>query len=98
MQGSMERVLWFIIAGSRGGYNRARILRLLAERPRNAHQIAERLGLNYKTVMHHLKLLQRHDLVVNPVEGSYGSPYFLSKQMEHYLPVLERIVKEELER
>ncbi|MFQ5839074.1 MAG: ArsR/SmtB family transcription factor [Thermoplasmata archaeon] len=92
----MERVLWFLIAGSRGGYNRARILKLLAERPRNAHQIAEKLGLNYKTVVHHLKLLLRHDLVVNPIKDEYGAPYFLSKQMEHYLSGLDRILEEEM--
>ncbi len=92
----MERVLWFLIAGSRGGYNRARILRLLAERPCNAHQIAEKLGLNYKTVIHHLDLLLRHDLVVNPMRDTYGSPYFLSKQMEHSLPVLEEILEQEM--
>ncbi|MFQ6013061.1 MAG: ArsR/SmtB family transcription factor [Thermoplasmata archaeon] len=90
----MERVLWFLIAGSRGGPNRARILQALGERPSNPHQLAERLGLNYKTVTHHLRLLERHELVVNAAEGSYGSPYFLSKLMEHYLPLLEEIVEE----
>ncbi len=92
----MERVLWYLIAGTRGGYNRARILRLLATKPRNAHQISEELSLNYKTVIHHLDLLIKHQLVVKPVEDAYGSPYFLSKQMEHYMPVLERILVEEM--
>lgn len=90
----MERVLWYLIAGTRGGYNRARILRLLAHRPSNAHQIAEELSLNYKTVTHHLELMGKHELVVKAVEDAYGAPYFLSKVMEHYLPVLEKIMKE----
>ncbi len=93
----MERVLWFLIAGSRGGYNRARILKLLEERPRNAHQIAEGLELNYKTVVHHLEIMLRHELVVNPAKEEYGSPYFLSKLMEHFMPVLEEILKEVME-
>lgn len=92
----MERVLWYLIAGTRGGYNRARILRLLARRPCNAHQIAEELGLNYKTVTHHLELLRRHELIVKAVDDAYGAPYFLSKLMEHYLPVLEKIIEEEM--
>ncbi len=91
----MERVLWYLIAGTRGGYNRARLLKLLAQKPRNAHQVAEGLGLNYKTVIHHLEILQRHQLVVKAVEDAYGSPYFLSKQMEHYMPALEKIIEEE---
>lgn len=94
----MERVLWYLIAGTRGGYNRARIVRLLAKRPFNAHQIAEELKLNYKTVTHHLELLQRHEIVVKGVDEAYGSPYFLTKMMEHNLPVLEEILKEEMER
>ncbi|MDX1534932.1 MAG: winged helix-turn-helix domain-containing protein [Thermoplasmata archaeon] len=90
----MERVLWFLVAGSKGGPNRARILMALSERPSNPHQLSERLELNYKTVTHHLRLLERHELVVNAAEGSYGSPYFLSKLMEHYLPVLQEIMEE----
>ncbi len=90
----MERVLWFLIAGSRGGLNRARILKALSDRPSNPHQLSERLELNYKTVTHHLGLLERHELVVNASEGSYGSPYFLSKLMEHYLPLLEEMMEE----
>ncbi len=92
----MQRVLWYLIAGTRGGYNRARIVQLLARRPANAHQIAEELGLNYKTVTHHLELLQRHEVVVKGVDEAYGSPYFLTKMMEHNLPVLEEILDEEL--
>ncbi len=91
----MERVLWFLIAGSRGGVNRARILKALSARPSNPHQLSERLELNYKTVTHRLGLLERHELVVNASEGSSGSPYFLSKLMEHYLPLLEEIVEED---
>lgn len=93
----MERIVWFLLAGSRGGYNRARILRLLAREPANAHQIAERLGLNYKTVTHHLDILLRHELVVKAEADAYGSPYFLSSIMEHYLHILDRVLKEESE-
>ncbi len=35
----VERVLWFLIAGSRGGHSRARILQALAERPSNPHPL-----------------------------------------------------------
>jgi transcriptional regulator, ArsR family len=55
----METVLWQALAGTRGGPNRARILRLLEERPRNANQLAEELDLAYNTVRHHLDVLER---------------------------------------
>jgi DNA-binding transcriptional ArsR family regulator len=48
----MEMVLWQALAGTRGGPNRARILKALDERPRNANQLAEDLELAYNTVQH----------------------------------------------
>ena len=41
----MDTVLWQTLAGTRGGPNRARILRALDERPRNANRLAEDLDL-----------------------------------------------------
>jgi DNA-binding transcriptional ArsR family regulator len=50
----MEAVLWQVLAGTRGGPNRARLLRAVDDRPRNANQLAEALDLDYKTIEHHL--------------------------------------------
>ena len=38
----MKRLLWYLIAGTKGGVNRARIIKCLQERPYNANQIAEK--------------------------------------------------------
>ncbi|MEK6988099.1 MAG: winged helix-turn-helix domain-containing protein, partial [Candidatus Thermoplasmatota archaeon] len=54
----MDRRLWYLIAGTRGGINRARILWSLRNRPHNANDLAEFLGLDYKTVRHHLDILR----------------------------------------
>ena len=42
----MEAALWYVLTGTRGGENRIRLLRALDERPRNANQLAEDLGLD----------------------------------------------------
>ncbi|QCW01981.1 winged helix-turn-helix domain-containing protein [Natrinema pallidum] len=55
----MEKALWYLIAGTRGGENRARIIRALEVKPRNANQLAEELEVDYNTVRHHLELLER---------------------------------------
>jgi len=47
----MEAALWFVLSGTRGGANRARILRAVDQRPRNPNQLAEALDLNYDTVI-----------------------------------------------
>jgi hypothetical protein len=40
-------VLWYLLVGTRGGVNRARIIRTIADRPRNANKLADHLDLDY---------------------------------------------------
>lgn len=77
----MKKVLWWLILGTRGGLNRAKIIKKLNERPYNAHQLAEKLNLNYRTIRHHIKILEDSDLVKSTGE-KYGKMYFLSETME----------------
>ncbi|MCE4610596.1 MAG: winged helix-turn-helix domain-containing protein [Desulfurococcales archaeon] len=73
----VDLIVRWLIELSRGGRSRARILRLLKEKPMNPHQIARELGLNYHTVTRHLEILEKHGLVVR-VEKRYGAPYILT--------------------
>jgi DNA-binding transcriptional ArsR family regulator len=77
----MRRVIWWLIVGTKGGVNRARIIRALKERPYNANQLTELLGLDYKTVRHHIKVLQDNKIITEMGKG-YGAVYFLSPEME----------------
>lgn len=77
----MNRLLWWLLAGTRGGANRARIIMTLNERPDNANQLAETLGLDYKTIRHHLDILLKHGIIVTQGDG-YGRMFFLSRDME----------------
>lgn len=88
----MEKVLWYLLAGTRGGANRARIIRSLAERPKNANQLAEELDVSYKTVRHHLDLLVDHD-VVEPGGNEYGQLYFPTDRFEQHLDAFEEITE-----
>jgi predicted ArsR family transcriptional regulator len=78
----MKRLLWWLIAGTKGGVNRARILVLLHERPCNAHQIAKSLALDYKTIKHHLSVLDKNQIITSYGNKKYGAVYFLSPQLE----------------
>jgi len=88
----MEKALWYLIAGTRGGKNRTRIIRLLSERPRNANQLAEQLDLEYNTVRHHLDMLVEHD-VVEPGGEEYGEMYFLTDRFEDNREAFETVIR-----
>lgn len=88
----MEKALWYLIAGTRGGENRARIIRCLRERPRNPNQVAEELELDYNTVKHHLEMLEEHD-VVEKGGSEYGALYFVTDRFEHHSDNFEEITE-----
>lgn len=77
----MYDLLWLVVAGTRGGVNRGRILSLLGGRPYNAHQIAETLEMDYKTVRHHLAILAEHRLIAQKIPGQYGGIWTLTPRM-----------------
>jgi DNA-binding transcriptional ArsR family regulator len=86
----MRRVLWWLIGGSRGGRNRLRIIRSLHETPMNTNQISNALDLDYKTIQHHLELLEEND-VLTTMGDDYGKTYFVTDRMEENMDVLDEI-------
>ncbi len=86
-----KSLIWYLLAGSRGGESRARIVKALRERPYNANQLAEFLGLDYKTVRHHLKVLEDNGVIVFAKRMKYGSVYVLSEEMESVFEELRGI-------
>lgn len=89
----MEKALWYLLAGTRGGTNRARIINLLSERPRNANQLSNDLDVDYNTVRHHLDMLLDHG-VVEKGGDDYGTMYFLTDRFEHHRDEFEQITKQ----
>ncbi|MGA2663490.1 MAG: winged helix-turn-helix domain-containing protein [Nitrososphaerales archaeon] len=75
-----ERLLWWLIAGA-GGRTRLLLLHSIRERPRNAQNLSQDLGLDYTTVRHHLRVLESNRLVVAE-GGKYGRVYFVSEALE----------------
>jgi DNA-binding transcriptional ArsR family regulator len=87
----MEKALWYLLAGTRGGENRARIIRALRERPRNANQLTDVLNVDYNTTRYHLDKLVDHD-VVESGGDDYGKLYFLTDRFEHHEAEFENII------
>ncbi|MFD1645465.1 winged helix-turn-helix domain-containing protein [Haloarchaeobius litoreus] len=88
----MEKALWYLLVGTRGGKNRVRIIRSLDERPRNANQLAEAIDVDYNTVRHHLEMLVEHNILEKGGED-YGAMYFLTDQFEHNRETFENVTE-----
>ncbi len=87
---AVKRLLWWLLAGSTGGLNRARIIHTLDQRPYNANQLAEVLELDYKTVRHHLDVLEENDMITSSGK-KYAKMYFVSPLLEENFEVFEEI-------
>ena len=85
-------LLGWLIAGTRGGVTRAKIIEVLRETPQNANQLATQLKMDYRTIRHHLQVLEKNKIVTTVGEG-YGITYFLSNVMEDNYAVFEEILK-----
>jgi len=60
----------------------------------NANQMAADLGMDYKTVRHHLNVLLKNHMLVSVGEG-YGAMYFVSPELEQnydeFIKIWEKI-------
>lgn len=81
----------YVFIASRGGRNRARIADLLRSDPSNLNKISEKLSLDYKTVQHHVKVLEENGVIVPSERGSYGAVYFLTPYFEKYFDLIKEM-------
>ncbi len=87
---SWKRLLWYVLAGSRGGPNRGRIINLLRKEPYNINKLAESLNVHYRVAEHHIRSLEKNRLVSSAGE-KYGKLYFLTPEMEAHLYLFDEI-------
>jgi len=88
----MEADLWYVLAGTRGGTNRVRVVELLDEEPRNANRIADALDLDYKTIRHHLDVLTEHG-IVERTDDDYGATYRLTDEAIDHRDTIDAVVE-----
>jgi predicted transcriptional regulator len=87
---AVKRLLWWLLGGSVGGVNRGRILEELFRMPRNANELSKILDLDYKTIRHHLRVLEKNRLVTFTGSG-YGKMYFPSDMLEENFEIFKDI-------
>ena len=84
-------LFWFLFAGSRGGHTRIRIISQLRNKPSNKNQLSLDLGMDYKGIQHHMKVLEENNIVAK-VGVSYSVTYFVSDLFEEGEAVFDEIV------
>ncbi len=87
----IKTVFWLLFVGSRGGTNRIRIMSALRNRPRNKNQLATELGIDYKNIQYHIKVLEKNNLV-KKIGNHYGVTYCVSALFENNEIVFDEIV------
>lgn len=94
----VKYLLGWLIAGTRGGLTRAKIIETLRENPQNANQLANFLEMDYRTIRHHTKILEKNKLITSAGKG-YGTTYFLSVELEEnydvFIEILNKLWKKQ---
>jgi DNA-binding transcriptional ArsR family regulator len=89
---AFKRLLMYLLVGTKGGFNRLQIMKLIHDEPLNPNKIGEKLNLDYKTVQHHLKILRENSIVVtSSPSGTYGAMYFLAPYVEKNISLVDEI-------
>jgi DNA-binding transcriptional ArsR family regulator len=86
-----RKLLLYLFTSTRGGFTRLRIIIHLLDKPYNTHQLAQALELDYKAVQHHLKVLEKNNLV-SKIGEKYGAIYHLSNFLELNIHTLEEAI------
>ena len=86
-----RKLLLYLFTSTRGGFTRLRIIIHLLDQPYNTHQLAKELDLDYKAVQHHMKVLEKNNMV-SKVGEKYGAVYHLSNFLEINISALDEAI------
>jgi len=87
-----RKLLLYLFTSTRGGFSRLRIIIHLLEQPCNTHQLAKKLDLDYKAVQHHMKVLEKNNLV-SKFGQKYGAIFHLSNFLEMNIGALDEAIE-----
>ena len=86
-----RNLLLFLFTSTRGWLTRLRIIIHLLEQPCNTHQLAKKLDLDYKAVQHHMKVLEKNNMV-SKIGEKYGAIFHLSNFLEINIGALDEAI------
>lgn len=86
-----RKLLLYLFTSTRGGLTRLRIIMNLLEKPYNTHQLSQELELDYKAVQHHMKVLEKNNMV-SKIGEKYGAIFHLSNFLEINITALDEAI------
>jgi len=86
-----RKLLLYLFTSTRGGFTRLRIIMHLLDQPYNTHQLTKELGLDYKAVQHHMKVLEKNNMV-SKIGEKYGAIFHLSNFLEINISALDEAI------
>jgi DNA-binding transcriptional ArsR family regulator len=86
-----RKLLLYLFTSTRGGFTRLRIIIRLLEESYNTHQLAQKLDLDYKAVQHHMKVLEKNNMV-SKIGEKYGAIFHLSNFLEMNINALDEAI------
>ena len=87
-----RKLLLYLFTSTRGGFTRLRIIIHLLNQPYNTHQLAKILNLDYKAVQHHMKVLEKNNMV-SKIGEKYGAIFHLSNFLEINISALDEAIE-----
>ena len=87
-----RKLLLYLFTSTRGGFSRLRIIIHLLDQPCNTHQLSKKIDLDYKAVQHHLKVLEKNNMV-SKIGEKYGAIFQLSNFLEIHIDALDEAIE-----
>ena len=81
-----------VFTGMSGRYTRMKIICAITEEPMNSLELSKKLGVDYKTIQHNIKVLESNNLIVRTGTG-YGDIFFPSELISSNLPTLYKVIR-----
>lgn len=86
-----RKLLFYLFTSTRGGFTRLRIIMSLLDKPYNTHQLSQELDLDYKAIQHHVKVLEKNNMV-SKIGEKYGAIFHLSNFLEMNISALDEAI------
>ncbi len=87
-----RKLLLYLFTSTRGGFTRLRIIMHLLDQPYNTHQLSKELDLDYKAIQHHMKVLEKNNMV-SKIGEKYGAIFHLSTFLEINISALDEAIE-----